>query len=119
MAQVTAYNLTIDDTSPQIVYSPPTYTGSSPDIQSTWNQYFDGVGFNTFPGQVGLRNESLHITQTDGANFSIAFTGQYSARPPYPPLLQEAGALAYQVTRNAHQLKKARHPLSQRGKGRD
>ncbi|KAL5523805.1 hypothetical protein ACEPAG_7978 [Sanghuangporus baumii] len=75
MAQVVSYNLTIDDTSPQIAYFPATLNTTTPDLSSGWNQYFNGVGFNTFPGEIGFRNASLHLTQMDGANFSIAFTG--------------------------------------------
>ncbi|KAI5123979.1 hypothetical protein M0805_006391 [Coniferiporia weirii] len=76
MAEVIAYNFTVDDTSPQIVYSPPTITASSlsPDLKDGWNQYFNGSGFNAYPGQVG-HNASLHITSMDGASFSIAFKG--------------------------------------------
>ncbi|KAL5507260.1 hypothetical protein ACEPAH_6716 [Sanghuangporus vaninii] len=75
MAQVVSYNLTIDDTSPQIAYLPATLNTTAPNLSSGWNQYFNGVGFNTFPGEIGFRNASLHLTQKDGANFSIAFTG--------------------------------------------
>ncbi|KAL5528404.1 hypothetical protein ACEPAF_7540 [Sanghuangporus sanghuang] len=75
MAQVVSYNLTIDDTSPQIAYLPATLNTTTPNLSSGWNQYFNGVGFNTFPGEIGFRNASLHLTQMDGANFSIAFTG--------------------------------------------
>ena len=75
MAGVTTYNFTVDDTSPQIVYLPPTLSSSSSDLQAGWNQYYNGTGFNAYPGQVG-RNESWHVTNRDGAAFSIAFKGK-------------------------------------------
>ncbi|THH07755.1 hypothetical protein EW145_g3171 [Phellinidium pouzarii] len=79
MAQVIAYNFTVDDTSPQIIYSPPTLASASPDpdLQGGWNQYFNGSGYDAYLGQVGL-NTSLHITSRDNATFSIAFKGDCS-----------------------------------------
>ena len=92
MAQAITYNLTIDDTSPQIAYIPSTLIGGTPDLVSSWNEYFDGVGFNTFPGEVGYFNASRHITQMDGANFSIAFTGEYDSSVFLPPLCHSPDA---------------------------
>ena len=71
-------NVTIDDTSPQIFYSPLVLTAGSPDLQQGWNQYFNGSGFSTFPGQFGI-GESAHATSLNGATLSIPFTGAFLA----------------------------------------
>lgn len=76
MAGVTTYNLTIDDTSPQIVYLPPTLTSATPDLLGGWNEYYNGTGFNSYLGQTGL-DASWHVTSRDGAALSIGFTGAF------------------------------------------
>ena len=76
MAKVTTYNLTIDDTSSQIVYLPPTLVSATPDLLGGWNEYYNGTGFSSHLGETGL-NASWHVTSRDGAALSIAFTGVF------------------------------------------
>lgn len=65
--------LSVDDTSPTIVYAPFGDTFGSPNLTAGWNPYFDS-GFNAFPGQVG-NGTSSHITSLDGAALSITWQG--------------------------------------------
>jgi len=76
MAQTTSYNITLDDISPQITYSPTTFTtfAPAPNLLDGWNVEFTQSGFASVPGQLGL-GESLHVTQNDGATLAIGFTG--------------------------------------------
>lgn len=74
MTGATTYNLTIDDTSPQIVYLPPTFTNATSDLLAGWSEYYSGTGFSSYLGQIG-RNTSWHVTSRDGAALSIGFTG--------------------------------------------
>ena len=78
MAQIITYNITIDDTSPQIAYS----SESSSSLSGGWIQLFNDTP-NEFPGQIGLRNESLHTTSKGGASFTIGFKGKpWKLTPP-------------------------------------
>ena len=73
----TSYNITIDNTAPQIIYHPATSTDTSfsPRLDDGWFLQFNESGFASFPGQPG-EGESFHVTQRDGANISLAFTGE-------------------------------------------
>ena len=77
MAVPTPFNITIDDTTPQIVYTPLITSSVEPvtDLGAGWIPYFNISGFNTFPGEEG-NGESLHITSDDGATLTIGFTGE-------------------------------------------
>jgi hypothetical protein len=78
MADVVSYNITIDDTAPQITYSPLIQSNqtTAPNLVDGWFLNFLDGGFNTSPGQVGV-GQSAHVTGKDGATLSIAFTGAY------------------------------------------
>lgn len=80
----TTFNITVDDTSPQIVYRPLISTSATPftDLQNGWLQFFNASGFNSFPGQRGL-GESAHVTTKDGATMSIGFTGEQKVSFPF------------------------------------
>ncbi|TDL24223.1 hypothetical protein BD410DRAFT_838270 [Rickenella mellea] len=80
-ASISEFTFTIDDTSPQVVYSPPSFTDTTPGtaqpdhgIDAGWTPFFNGTGYDAYPGQPGV-GESLHVTARDGASFSLTFTG--------------------------------------------
>lgn len=79
MAEPTTFNITIDDTAPQIVYSPLIASSVTPsaDLGAGWIPYFNGSGFNTFLGEIA-NGESLHYTATDDATLTVGFTGECS-----------------------------------------
>ena len=72
MANVVYFN--VDDTSPQIGYSPYADTLSLPDLTGGWNPYYDDSGFVDGPGETGSGN-SAHITAHDGATISVRWRG--------------------------------------------
>ena len=67
--------LTIDDTSPLIVYSPFRDTLSTPNLTTGWNPYYHSSGLASLIGQVGV-GESYHITSMDGASLSVKWNGE-------------------------------------------
>ena len=77
MANIVSYDIDIDDTAPQITYSPLIQSNEtySPNPLDGWIlNFINGSGFNTSPGQIAV-GQSAHITAKDGATMSIAFTG--------------------------------------------
>lgn len=77
------FNLTIDDTSPQISYL-PNELDDPPTLQGGWEScdpvsHCSDSGLNDFLGQLG-QWDTLHITGREGASFSINFTGECSCR---------------------------------------
>lgn len=73
----TTFNITIDDTAPQIVYSPLITSSVTPsaDLGAGWITFFNGSGFDTFPGEIAI-GESLHDTARNNASLTIGFTGE-------------------------------------------
>ena len=78
MTEPTPFNITIDDTAPQIVYTPLITSSVDPsnDLAAGWIPYFNISGFNAFPGEEAS-GQSLHITSDDGAALAIGFTGEH------------------------------------------
>ncbi|KAL1669703.1 hypothetical protein GGF50DRAFT_123010 [Schizophyllum commune] len=72
MANVVYFN--VDDTSPQIGYSPYADTLSLPDLTGGWNPYYDDSGFAHGLDGTGSGN-SAHITAHDGATISVRWRG--------------------------------------------
>ncbi|TRM69372.1 hypothetical protein BD626DRAFT_473852 [Schizophyllum amplum] len=72
MANVVYFN--VDDSSPQISYSPFADTLSLPNLSGGWNPYYDDSGFADGLGETG-RGSSAHITAHDGAAISIRWRG--------------------------------------------
>lgn len=73
----TTFNITIDDTAPQIVYSPLITSSVTPsaDLGAGWITFLNGSGFDTFPGEIAI-GESLHDTARNNASLTIGFTGE-------------------------------------------
>ena len=69
--------LVVDDTSPEIVYSPFGDTFSTPSTLEGWNPYYSASGFVTSQGEVG-NGTSFHITSLDGAVLSLQWRGMLS-----------------------------------------
>ena len=87
-----AFNLTIDDTSPVLTYSPYGTCLSRParaqlkisregdglGLNDGWSTWYSDLGFINSPGvefgDIG-RGTSYHITSLPGANVSLAFNG--------------------------------------------
>lgn len=71
------FNITIDDTSPTIVYTPAADTFGSADIINSWNPSFNGTNFAS-PSTLGMtgQGQSFHITARDGATFNIKWNGK-------------------------------------------
>lgn len=66
--------VTIDDTSPCISYSPFRDTFTTPNLSAGWNPYYDQSGFATSSGGTG-NGTSLHITSLDGASLALQWRG--------------------------------------------
>lgn len=76
-----SFAITIDDTSPTVVYSPFADTFAAPNLTAGWNPYFSDSGLATDPtiGQVG-QGLSFHVTSADGASLAIRWNGKLSVR---------------------------------------
>ena len=59
-----AVQLVVDDTSPEIVYSPFGDTFSTPDLLAGWNPYYSSSGFASVQGQVGNLRFQLRSERT-------------------------------------------------------
>lgn len=90
-----AFPLTIDDTSPIVLYQPfgDIFT-AVPNLGAGWNQYYSISGFAQSPSGAGTsvtastvgNGTSLHLTTSDGAELRIDWNGTcaQSASPlPY------------------------------------
>ncbi|KAF7376434.1 hypothetical protein MSAN_00059000 [Mycena sanguinolenta] len=67
--------LTVDDTSTTVHYSPIGDTFGSPNLSAGWNPHWDSPGFSSANlGAVGS-GQSLHITSLNGASLEIQWTG--------------------------------------------
>ncbi|KAI0339912.1 hypothetical protein BDW22DRAFT_1399608 [Trametopsis cervina] len=72
-----SFRITIDDTSPTVVYAPFADTFSSPNLTAGWNPFFSDSGFadtTSSDGQVG-EGTSFHVTSGDGASLRIRWNG--------------------------------------------
>lgn len=72
--------VTIDDTSPCISYSPFRDTYTTPNLSAGWNPYYDKSGFATSSGEIG-NGTSLHITSLDGASLALQWHGMCNQYP--------------------------------------
>lgn len=77
-----AFSLTIDDTSPLVLYSPFPDTFSQPQTGQGWNPYYTRSGFASIDSGAGSpissaigNGTSLHITAADGAALQITWNG--------------------------------------------
>ncbi|KAJ6625847.1 hypothetical protein B0H10DRAFT_1782428 [Mycena sp. CBHHK59/15] len=73
MASVVQF--TVDDSSPNVEYSPFGDTLSSPNLSAGWNPYWDSPGFSSATTGATGSGTSLHITSLDGASLQIQWTG--------------------------------------------
>ena len=77
LSNISSFSFAVDDTAPQIAYSPATSTTiglTQADLQDGWDLLFQDTGFSSFPGQLG-QGASLHLTSKDGASFTLNFSG--------------------------------------------
>lgn len=72
--------LTIDDTSPTVSFSPFRDTLSTPNLSAGWNPYYATSGFASAPGQTGS-GSSYHITSKNGAFLSLTWHGAVPFAP--------------------------------------
>ncbi|CAA7260663.1 unnamed protein product [Cyclocybe aegerita] len=70
----TYVQLTIDDSSPSVAYSPFRDTLGAPNPTAGWNPYYDPNGYAASPGQLA-NGTSLHITSLNGAALAVQWTG--------------------------------------------
>ena len=90
------FPLTIDDTSPLVLFTPFADTFSQPQTSQGWNPYYTGTGFATVDSGAGSpvdsaigNGTSLHITAADGAALQITWNGTSTVMsrkiclPPY------------------------------------
>jgi hypothetical protein len=78
------YVVTIDDTSPTIVYSPFADTFGVPDFAAGWNPL--NLDSGLIPGSAnatGART-SLHATAADGASVAVRWNGEYDCFIIFP-----------------------------------
>ena len=68
--------ISIDDTSPCISYSPFRDTSTTPNLSAGWNPYYDQSGFAISSGGTG-NGTSLHITSLNGASLALQWRGMY------------------------------------------
>ncbi|KAI1795592.1 hypothetical protein LXA43DRAFT_970492 [Ganoderma leucocontextum] len=76
------FSLTIDDTSPLVLYSPFADTFSQPQTGQGWNPYYTASGFASIDSGAGSpispaigNGTSLHLTAADGAALQIIWNG--------------------------------------------
>ena len=76
------FSLTIDDTSPLVLYSPFPDTFGQPQTGQGWNPYYTDSGFASIDSGAGSpissaigNGTSLHITAADGAALQITWNG--------------------------------------------
>ncbi|TFL04573.1 hypothetical protein BDV98DRAFT_602015 [Pterulicium gracile] len=72
MALATSFH--IEDSTPQIRYSPPPAHDHSPDPTARWTPYFDVSGFSSVHGEPG-HGTGYHMTSREGASLSFEFHG--------------------------------------------
>lgn len=82
------YLLTVDDSSPQIIYSPAVDPYGNHTSLSGWDAVYTGSETPEEPGKSG-KGETFHVTSLDGAQVSVQWTGA-----PFSPAL-EARRLTY------------------------
>ncbi len=73
-----SFAITIDDTSPTIVYSPFADTFGAPDFATGWNPYFSlpgGILSNSSVGE-DSNSTSVHVTLADGASLAVRWNGE-------------------------------------------
>lgn len=80
----TSFAISIDDTSPTVLYTPFGDNYGVPNLTAGWSPYFSDSGFATDPaaGQQG-DGTSFHVTSADGASLRLRWNGecaQYSFR---------------------------------------
>ncbi|KAI0745858.1 hypothetical protein C8Q76DRAFT_607014 [Earliella scabrosa] len=76
------FNITIDDTSPVVLYAPFADTFSTPNTALGWNPFYTDSGFATVNSGAGSaigpaigNGTSLHLTACDGAALQIDWNG--------------------------------------------
>jgi hypothetical protein len=69
-----SFTLLVNNSSPQLYYSPFADTLSIPNFLQGWNPCFSISACPTFPGEQG-NGSSYHVTSSDGAMFSIQWWG--------------------------------------------
>ncbi|KAI0675399.1 hypothetical protein C8Q78DRAFT_1114225 [Trametes maxima] len=79
------FPLTIDDTSPVVLYAPFADTFGAPALAAGWNPYFTISGFSETPSGQGAdvrsavgNGTSMHLTAHDGAALQINWNGESS-----------------------------------------
>ena len=76
-----SFAISIDDTSPTVLYEPFGDTYGVPNLTGGWNPYFSGSGLATDPatdpaaGQKG-EGTSFHVTSADGASLGLRWNGE-------------------------------------------
>ena len=68
------YLLTVDDSSPQIIYSPAVDPGGNQNPLPGWDAVYTGSKTPDEPGQSG-EGETFHVTSLDGAQVSVHWIG--------------------------------------------
>ena len=73
-----SFVITIDDTSPTIVYSPFADTFAAPNLTAGWNPFFSVSGFLNQSGPAAEAEEgsTFHVTSADGASLGIRWNGE-------------------------------------------
>jgi len=64
----------LDNSSPEVLYSPFADSFQQPDLLQGWNPYFSVSGFPSVQGQIGI-GTAFHITSLNGATLSIQWHG--------------------------------------------
>ena len=77
------FNITIDDTSPVVLYAPFADTFSTPNTALGWNPFYTDSGFATVDAGAGSaigpaigNGTGLHLTACDGAVLEIDWNGE-------------------------------------------
>ena len=77
-----SFTITIDDTSPSILYSPFGDTFAAPDLSLGWSPFYADIGgiggiINGSSNQLG-GGTTLHATEADGASLSLKWNGEFA-----------------------------------------
>ena len=64
----------LDNSSPEVIYSPFADSFQQPDLLQGWNPYFSISGFPSVQGQIGI-GTGFHLTSLNGATLSIQWHG--------------------------------------------
>ena len=72
----TEFVITVDDTSPTLVYSPFADPFGTPNLTAGWNPFFSETGYTPDPVSGEGNGTSLHVTSADGASLSLRWNGE-------------------------------------------